>query len=103
MLLLMLYYLCCLTSFTCVAGSLRPGQVERSRSFAEGRHSDRESGDGDGALVSYWSRGPATGRCQTHSGDTAQRWHQSQCRHAQTCTDNEITLWAELPGTMRQK
>lgn len=92
-----------LTSFTCPAGSLRPGQAERSRSFTEGRHSDRESGDGDGALVPHWSRGPATGRCQTHAGDTAQRWHQSQCRHTQTCTDNEISLWAEQASTMRQK
>lgn len=51
----------------CAAGSLHPGQVECARSLAEGRHSDRESGDGDGALVSHWGGGPTTGRCQTHS------------------------------------
>lgn len=46
---------------SCPIGALRPGQAERPRPFAEGGHSPRESGDGDGAAVSDWCRGPATG------------------------------------------
>lgn len=58
-----------------ISGQVQPGQAERPRPLPEGGHSDRESGDGDGAPVSDWGWGPAADRRQAHPGDPPQRRH----------------------------
>lgn len=58
-----------------ISGKVHPGQAECPWPLPEGGHSDRESGDGDGASVSDWGWRPASDRRQAHPGDPPQRRH----------------------------